>query len=390
MGQHGSLSTELRLRADDLKHLVRPQYVKGLTRSDVAYARPLFGTEPLVGQEILVVVRRFRHHINGSGSLLNGNWQSLTYDLAAIYGTIDPKIPFQFRGITSHLFDRFMDRPTEGGAGGANDASRHLFVLGPGELVRGIDVAWHDRQLVGMRVQTNQRQSQWFGSRQGVVKSVTAPQGYFINALETLRHNKNELGLRLCPVTDHLTRSTSLSLFAKEKLRCVGQPERKDDGIQTEFTAAHDHVRALVVACGGEATPGITDIHVLSSEQFGRHLAKREEQLPAKEHLFFLRHSEYLTVVEVHTDRLEKIAALRFRTNLTKSPWYGSRGETGSAGAKHTFQVPDATLQICGFHGTFGRTTLGSLGVFYSAIPKSVAGECDQIVKFDAQQTKTI
>lgn len=361
MGSHGSISTELRLRADDLKHLVRPKYVKGLTRSDVQYARPMFGSEPLFGQEILAIVGRFRHHIDGSGSLLSSSWEALTYDLAAVFGNVDETKPLSFDGVTTHTFDRFMNAPER-----SNDAQWHLFVLGPGELVRAIDICWHDHRLVGVRLQSNQRQSPWFGKHGGVIKTVTAPQGYFINAIGNLkvRTGRDELGLRLCPVTDRLIGGVSLGITT-ENSSTVGTPPQKE-GVQTDFAEWHEEVRAIVVTV--LPAGGIRDLHVLSAEMYNRHLAKRDDPLPALEHLLFLRHSEYVTAVEVRTAPF--IVALRFHTNLMKSPWYGK----GSTGGKEpavfqTHKLQKPKQQICGVHGMFGTNMLGTLGVVFGPIP---------------------
>ncbi|TMW56656.1 hypothetical protein Poli38472_006666 [Pythium oligandrum] len=353
MGSHGSISTELRLRAEDLKHFFRPKVVKGMTRSDIPYGRSPFDMEPLHGQEILAIVGRFRHRVDGSGILLSDSWERLTYDLAAVYGSVDDKALW-FKGVTAHHLERWMNSRYC-----ANDATTHLFTLGPGEFVRGVDVCWCDLKFVGVRLQTNQRQSQWFGHRTGIVKTVTAPQGYFINALVNLQPKTGawELGLRLCPILEHCARPVSSGCLVTSKSIRVGKPG-DSDGLQTEFMEMYEEIRAIIVSCGKNS---IENLYVLSSEQFGRHLAKREDQLRSGQHLFYLRRTEYLTRVDVVATRV--VHALRFHSNLSTSPWFGDPKSEGAH--VHSFTTDSDNAQICGFHGAFGEKHLGSVGVYY-------------------------
>ncbi|KAJ0411043.1 hypothetical protein ATCC90586_003645 [Pythium insidiosum] len=315
MGSHGSIATELRLRADDLKQVVRPKVVKGMTRSEISYTRPEIAFEPLHGKEVLLLVGRFRHHIDGSGTLLSDSWQTLTYDLAAVEGISDGLIT-SFQSATNHHLQRWLNEPGRG-----NDAERHVFILGPGELVRAVDFSWASEVLLeGLRLRTNQRQSPWFGRRNGVIKTITAPHGYFINAIKPMCREQRgkwvwEIGLRLCPIIDHVMPSLTPRAIEAVKSECVGEPGSKD-GQQIEFTEKHAHLRAIIVDCGKNNV--VRSVHALSSEEFERHLAHRDAPLPQGEHLVFLRHSEYVKRVDViATDRVH---AIRVATNLCESP----------------------------------------------------------------------
>ncbi|GLE08868.1 hypothetical protein PINS_up020320 [Pythium insidiosum] len=358
MGSHGSVARELRLRADDLKQVVRPKIVKGLTRSEIPYGRPDIDLEPLHGKEVLLIVGRFRHRIDGSGSKLSASWEMLTFDLAAVEGTVAGEISGCHVASTQHL-EHWLDE-----AGRGNDRSKHVFVLGPGELVRAVDLAWRDNVcLNGLRLRTNQRQSPWFGSRDGVIKTVTAPHGYFVNGIKRLyggEGNKifHEVGIRLCPVIEHVMTPLALvrPVEAVESNR-VGAPGTRD-GRQIEFADKHADLRAIIVECTADA---VRRVFALSSDAFERHLAHRDAPLPSGQHIVFLRHSEYVKRVDVIVS--DRVHALRVMTNLCKSPWYGDMKSSHSVAVK--WFAADEEKQICGFHGSMGQTMLGSLGVFY-------------------------
>jgi hypothetical protein len=284
---------------------------------------------------------------SGDSREMGTSWQEHTFELGALV--------VETAGVTirsiRHIARRDVASLNNERAGGTT----HVELLCPSEFIRRVEYRYTPQDgVVGIRVRTTRRTSQWIGAVRGLVNAVDAPHGFFINTIVGI-HNKDRcwpLGALSCP----------LSMIAKPEAadrrhsRSLAYGAGLHDGLQRAFQESALDVRAIVVQCDLH----IMRVWVLSAIEYDQfEVFRSRAPLGRNEFCLELVQGEVIERVDIQSHKV--VNAIRIHTSQRETPWWGR----AAFGSIVSIDCRRDQRAFAGFYGTTGNHFVGSLGVVF-------------------------
>lgn len=254
--------------------------------------------------------------------------------------------------------------------------SKHLILLMENEYIRQVDVramAWID----GIQIHTNLRSTSWFGGFGGKLHSLKLAEGYEVAEFFGSRGNAyvGTLGVHCQPISNRAalpsidSRVHATVIETRQELnQMVHQFPTAglalESGPRTTFDYEVKPMTAIVIKCDRF----VEAIHVIPHEDFAVRVQHptSETCFHSNEHIFDLLPEEHLVAMEVKSGHW--VDAIRFRTSLRNSAWFGGPGGND----RRVMECPRGHF-ICGLSGLQGPTYVGSISATYSPALDPVA-----------------
>ncbi|TMW63319.1 hypothetical protein Poli38472_002260 [Pythium oligandrum] len=250
---------------------------------------------------------------------------------------------------------------------------KYWLVLQDNEYVTRVEVramCWID----GMRIHTNLRSTRWFGGFGGQLHVLQPDEGFKIHGFFGSRGNSyvGKLGVYCSPITENAPTLPGSRSYVPVS-GTIGTIDKVGlgyaEGPHQDFSYRDIPIAAVAIKCGDF----VDNIRLVTPEEHNAGSTETDrETYVMGEHVWALLPGEYIVNVQVRSGHW--LDAVRFKTNLRKSPWFG-----GDGGEKHKLVGPTGT-RISGIYGTRGASVVDSLGGFYCAITNSDSVPLPQVM----------
>ncbi|TMW56661.1 hypothetical protein Poli38472_006671 [Pythium oligandrum] len=266
-------------------------------------------------------------------------WQEAVREVAAIVFHVDSKNRLTW----IQQFDRRhvdKDRPFDLPDGA------YMYQALPGEHIEQVDVFETDGAFVGLRLRTNQRNTQRFGDSGERSRTISADEGFIINSLCGKFYSQicKELRVLYHPLK-HATIESAPSAQVKYSSTA---PELAVSSTSKAFVEQRKSLKAIVFQYDTNAKALVVPVCLSATERSCYESLQDSVSSGFGEHWIELVDGERIIAVQVEHDS-HQVQRLCIRTNMRTSPWFGKITSWSKVLTTTFEELPGST--ICGFQG---------------------------------------